>query len=73
MTAKPIQIINNNFINSRNSRNRIIKFSKTEIDLIKNYPINLNEIKEEINVMENNNINDLNENYYKVNTKKINK
>ena len=71
MTAKPIQIINNNFINNRNSRNRIIKFSKTEIDLVKNFP-NLNKIKVEINNNENNDIKDLNDNYYKINSRKIN-
>ena len=70
MTARPIRIINNNFINNRNSRNKIIIW-KTEVDLVKNFS-NLNEIQKENSINEYNNIKDLNENYYKVNTRKIN-
>ena len=44
MHSKVKEILNTNNLNEINSRNKIIKFSKTEIDLVKNFP-NLNEIK----------------------------
>ena len=44
MHSKVKEILNTNNLNEINSRNKIIKFSKTEIDLVKNFP-NLNEIE----------------------------
>ena len=60
----PLEIINNNYIGGRNIRNKKIKFSNTEIELVNNFP-NLNDII--VDKKRNNKIQDTKENYYQSN------